>query len=152
MTNLVKKGTKHLAWNPLAEAALQQLKTAFTTAPILKHLGPTKPFLVEVDASETGVGHILSQYFGEKPKLHPVAYYSKKLTPAEQSYDIGNRELLTIKLALVEWHHWLEGAVHPFTIFTNHKNQEYIKTAKRLNSLQAQRSLFFAQFHFTISY
>lgn len=82
---------------------MNQPKTTFTTAPILKHPDPTKPFVVEVDASEAGVGAILSQRFGENPKLHPVAFYSKKLSPAERNYDIGNRELLAVNLALEVW-------------------------------------------------
>ncbi|KAG5285846.1 hypothetical protein AALO_G00008160 [Alosa alosa] len=44
------------------------------------------------------------------------------------NYDVGDRELLAIKLALDEWRHWLEGA-HPFVVWTDHKN--------RLNSRQA---------------
>jgi len=70
--------------------------------------------VVEVDASTTGVGAVHSQLSGEPPRFHPCAYYSRKLTPAEQNYGIGNRELLAIKLALEEWHHWLEGSNHPF--------------------------------------
>lgn len=45
---------------------------------------------MEVDASETGMGAVLSQRFEEKPKLHPVAFFSKKLSPAEHNY-IGNQ-------------------------------------------------------------
>lgn len=52
---------------PAAQQALRQLKTAFTMASILNHPDPSKPFVVEVDASETGVGAILSERFGEKP-------------------------------------------------------------------------------------
>lgn len=109
-----------------------------TTAPILKHPDPKKPFIVEVYASETVVGAILSQRFRERPKLHPMAYYSKKLPPAEQNYDIGNSELPAIKLALEVWRHWLEGALHPFMIFPDHKNLECIKTAKHHKSRQAR--------------
>lgn len=61
LTALLKTVRKHLAWNPTAKAALSQLKTAFNTVPILKHPEPKKPFVVEVDASETGVGAILSK-------------------------------------------------------------------------------------------
>lgn len=60
---------------------------------------------MEVDTSETGVGAILSQQFGEKPKLHPVGFFSCKLFPAKHNYDIGNRECLAVKLALAEWCH-----------------------------------------------
>uniref|UniRef100_A0A8D0CEB7 Gypsy retrotransposon integrase-like protein 1 n=1 Tax=Scleropages formosus TaxID=113540 RepID=A0A8D0CEB7_SCLFO len=74
------------------------------------------------------------------------------MTPAERNYDIGNRELLAIKLALEEWRHWLEGAVHPFVVLTDHRNLEYLETAKRLNSRQARWALFFTRFHFTVSY
>lgn len=45
-------------------------------------------------------------------------------------YDIGDKELLAMKAAFEEWHHWLEGAKHPFTVLTNHKNLEYLKSAK----------------------
>ncbi len=79
-------------------------------APILVHPDPERPFIVEVDASTTGVGAILSQQQGNPVKLHPCAFFSRKLSPAERNYDIGKRGLLAIKLALEEWRHWLEGA------------------------------------------
>ncbi len=50
-----------------------------------------------------------------------------------------------MKAALEEWRHWLEGARHPFTVLTDHRNLEYLKTAKRLNPRQARWSLFFLQ-------
>ena len=51
-----------------------------------------------------------------------------------------------------QWRHWLEGAVHPFQVITDHKNLEYIKSAKRLNPRQARWSLFFTCFQFTVTY
>lgn len=65
--------------------ALSRLKTAFTTAPILRYPDPSQPFAVKASASERDVGAIQFQRFGENPKLHPVAYITKKLTPAEQN-------------------------------------------------------------------
>lgn len=69
LTTLLKKGTKCLAWISVAEVALSQLKRAFTTAPVLKHPNPSKPFIIEVNISETGFGAILSQCFGESPSF-----------------------------------------------------------------------------------
>ncbi len=105
-----------------------------------------------VDASTTGVGAVLSWQYGEPPRLQACAYYSRKLTPAEQNYDIGNKELLAIKLAQAEWRHWLEGANHPFTVLTDHKNLQYLREARRLNPRQARWALFFTRFDFTITY
>lgn len=57
-----------------------------------------------------------------------------------------------VKLALEVWRHFLEGAEHPFIVWTDHKNLTYLRTAKRLDSRQARWSLFFNRFHFSISY
>lgn len=89
---------------------------------------------------------------GFDQKLHPRAFFSCCLSLAQRNYDIGNREVLALKLALEEWHHWLEGASQPFLIWTNNKNLEYICSAKRLNSRQACWPLFFTCFNFTLSY
>ncbi|KAI2659363.1 Transposon Tf2-8 polyprotein [Labeo rohita] len=122
LTSLLRGKPKHLTWNPAAHEAFQHLKHLFSTAPLLRHPDPGLPFTVEVDASTAGVGAVLSQAAGDPAILHPCAFYSHKLSPAEQNYDVGNRELLAIKLALEEWRHWLEGARHPITYRPGSKN------------------------------
>lgn len=94
----------------------------------------------------------MSQRGKHDKKLHPCAFFSHQLTPTQRNYDIGNRELLAIKMALEEWRHWLEGARHPFLIWTDHKNLTYIQEAKRLNARQARWALFFNRFNFVVSY
>ncbi|KAL0168422.1 hypothetical protein M9458_036644, partial [Cirrhinus mrigala] len=104
LTSLLRGKPKTLNWNPSAHKAFQQLKKIFSTAPLLHHPDPELPFTVEVDASTT------TPVVRCCPKR---AFYSRKLSPAEQNYNVGNRELLAIKLALEEWRHWLEGSTHP---------------------------------------
>ncbi|KAL0165649.1 hypothetical protein M9458_037493 [Cirrhinus mrigala] len=152
LTSLLKNKPKKLTWPETAAQAFHHLKQLFIQAPILIHPNPDLPFTVEVDASSTGVRAILSQQPDNSPVLHPCAFFSRKFNPAEADYDIGNRELLAVKLALEEWRHWLEGARHPFTVLTDHKNLQYLRTAKRMNSRQAQWALFFTRFNFTITY
>ncbi|KAK3515173.1 hypothetical protein QTP70_008174 [Hemibagrus guttatus] len=152
LTSLLRGKPKRLAWTDQAWVAFQQLKDCFTTAPILRHPDPDLPFVVEVDASSSGLGAVLSQRHGEPGKLHPCAFYSRKLTTAEVNYDVGNRELLVIKAALEEWRHWLEGARHPFQVLTDHRNLEYLRGAKRLNPRQARWALFFTRFRFMVTY
>ena len=139
-------------WSSAANEAFQSLKTRFTSAPILIMPDPERQFVVEVDASDVGVGAVFSQRSATDQKLHPCAFFSRRLTPAERNYDIGNRELLAVKLALEEWRHWLEGTKLPFLVWTDHKNLEYIQSAKRLNSHQARWSLFLTRFNFSLSY
>ena len=132
---------------PVASKALQILKSRFTSAPILQMPDHDCQFVVEVDASDVGVGLILSQRSVFDQKLHPCTFLSWRPSPTERNYDIGKRELLMVKTALEEWRHWLEGAKEPFLFWTDHKNLEYIHIAKRLNTHQARWSLF----HFTLS-
>lgn len=152
LTSLLKGATKVLRWTAEASSAFERLKSRFSQSPILRHPDPNSQFIVEVDASNTGVGAILSQRHGSPPKMHPCAYFSRKLTGPEQNYDVGDRELLAMKEAFAEWRHWLEGSSQPFLVLTDHKNLEYIKTAKRLNARQAWWSLFFSRFNFQITY
>ncbi|KAK3523631.1 hypothetical protein QTP70_005338 [Hemibagrus guttatus] len=143
---------QEISWMDQARVAFQQLKNCFTMAPILWHPEPDLPFVVEVDASSSGLGAVLSQRHGEPGKLHPCAFYSRKLTATEANYDVGNRELLSIKATLEEWHHWLEGARHPFQVLTDHRNLEYLRGTKRLNPRHARWALFFTRFQFTVTY
>ncbi|KAL0173047.1 hypothetical protein M9458_033358, partial [Cirrhinus mrigala] len=152
LSSLLKGRPKSLSWTSLALEAFQQLQEAFQTTLILVHPNPDLRFIVEVDTSSTVVGAVLSQWQGDPAQLHPCAFYSKKLSPAEQNYDIGNCELLGIKLALEEWRHWLEGANHCFEVITDHRNLEYLRNAKRLKPRQARWALFFTRFDFTVSY
>ncbi len=110
LTSLLRGGKHYLVWSTAASEAFQQLKERFTSAPILHHPDPELEFLVEVDASNTGIGAILSQCQGNSAKLYPCAYYSRKLNSAERNYDVGDRELLAMNAAFAEWRHWLEGA------------------------------------------
>ncbi|KAL0204538.1 hypothetical protein M9458_002556, partial [Cirrhinus mrigala] len=152
LTSLLRGKPKKLCWTTEATNAFLAMKEAFCSAPLLRHPNPKSRFVVEVDAATLGVGAVLSQWHGNPPVLHPCAYFSRKLSPAEQNYDVGNRELLAIKLALEEWRHWLEGANHPFEVITDHKNLQYLREAKRLNPRQARWALFFTRFNFTLTY
>lgn len=93
-TYLVRKGKGRQKLNERALNAFQELKRLFCSAPILKQPDPQLPFVVEVDASEVGVGAILSQRHGSPSKLYPCAYFSYKLSPAERNYDVRNCKLL----------------------------------------------------------
>lgn len=152
LTSLLKGKQKRLSWSDLAREAFIRLKNSFTTAPILRHPDSEIPFVVEVDTSSCGIGAVLSQCQPDSGKLHPCAYFSRKLTTAEANYDVGNRELLYIKAALEEWCRWMEGAPHPFLVLTDHRNLKYLHGDKYLNPHQARWALLFTRFNFSVTY
>ena len=139
------------SWSPVAEEAFQALKGLCTSAPVLIFPDPVRQFIVEVDASDTGIGAVLSKRAAEDQQVHPVAFLSRRFTPAERNYDVGNRELLAVHAALVERRHRLEGAQHPVLIWTDYKNLTYIREAKRLGPRQARWALLFSRFNFTLT-
>ncbi|KAI2651826.1 Transposon Tf2-6 polyprotein [Labeo rohita] len=70
-------------WSDAAEAAFAKLKSCFVLAPILVTPDPSRQFVVEVDASEVGVGAVLSQRSPTDDRMHPCAFFSHRLSPAE---------------------------------------------------------------------
>jgi len=64
---------------------------------------------------------------------HPVAYYSYKITPPELNYNIYNKELLGIVIALKKWRAFLQDTKEPFVVKTDYKNLTSFLTIKELN-------------------
>jgi len=150
LTRLTKKDTAWL-WNTTTQNAFDTLKTAFTSAPILKYFNPELPIIVETDASDFAIGAVLSQK-DNTGILHPIAYFSRKFIPAELNYEIYDKELLGIVEAFRVWRAYLEGAQYQITVITDHKNLEYFTTTKVLNRRQARWAETLGNYNFIIKY
>jgi hypothetical protein len=131
--------------------AFETLKKNFTTAPILQHFDPELECVVEADSSDYVNAGVLSQ-IGKDKVLHPVAYFSKRLTPAECNYEIYDKELLAIIRCFEQWRPELEGAAFPVKVLSDHKNLQYFTTTKQLSHRQARWSEYLSRFRFTIVY
>ena len=79
-------------WTEECKAAFESIKSAITSAPVLAHADPSQPFWVETDASDFAVGGVLAQK-DTNGDLHPCAFYSRSLNPAERNYCIYEKEL-----------------------------------------------------------
>jgi hypothetical protein len=126
LTRLTEKDK--FVWDEKAEESFETLKKAFTSVPILVHADSSKQFFLKVDVSDFVLGSILSQY-GEDGRLHPIAYRSRKFPTVEIIYEIHDKELLAIIDAFEEWRHFLEGAQHTTTVYTDHKNLDNFMSA-----------------------
>lgn len=100
-------------WTSVQEQSFTALKTALTSAPVLALSDFSKPFILETDASGTGVGAVLMQ------QGHPLAFLSKSLSPCSQGLSTYEKEYLAILMAVEQWRSYLQLA--EFQILTDHK-------------------------------
>lgn len=121
-------------WGAKEQVAFDALKTATTTAPVLQLPDPALPYEVYTDASNFALGAVLLQDHGRGRQ--PVAYLSRKLTPTEARYPIGDLEMLAIYYALGQWRCYLEGA--KFKVNSDHLNHTYATQKKNLSRRQAK--------------
>ncbi len=138
-------------WSKECDDSFNLLKTAFTTAPILQHFNPDKKCIVETDASDYVSAGILSQY-SDNGILHPIAFYSKKHSPAECNYEIYDKELLAIIRCFEEWRAELEATAEPILVLTDHHNLKYFMSKKLFNRRQARWSDFLSRLNYKIDY
>ncbi len=134
LTCLTCKGTPW-KFDDKCMAAFNELKQAFTHAPILTHWVPDRQLVVETDASDYAIAAILSIYL-EDGEIHPIAFLSWSLHNAELNYDTHDKELLAIFEPFKYWHHYLEGSVDLIDVIMDHKNLEYFSTTKILTRRQ----------------
>lgn len=136
LTRLTKKDLE-FEWTPAAQEAFDALRKSFTTAPVLETFEYDRRIVLETDASDFAIGACISQKH-ETGQLKPVAYYSRKLTPAELNYDVGDKEMLAIVEAAKQWRSYLEGAKYTIQVWTDHKNLTTFTTTKILNRRQVR--------------
>jgi len=85
-------------------------------------------------------------------RLHPIAFHSRKFTPAEINYEIHDKELLAIVDAFKHWRRYCEGAIHQVEVYSDHQNLEFFTTTKVLNRRQARWAQELAGIDFKIYY
>ncbi|CAM4676576.1 unnamed protein product [Caretta caretta] len=85
-------------WTDAAEKAFMDLQTALCSNRVLKAPDFNKEFILQTDASEVGLGAVLSQMVGDEE--HPILYRSRKLLLREQKYAVVERECLAVKWAM----------------------------------------------------
>ncbi|GJP51444.1 hypothetical protein CLOM_g10605, partial [Closterium sp. NIES-68] len=148
LTNLLKKNTPY-TWEPKHQEAVEQLKQALTSAPVLILPDPERDYVIEADTSDQEVGAVLMQDQGNG--LQPIAYLSKKLHGAELNYPIHDKEALAIIIAFKAWRCYLEG--RRTTVYTDHCSLKYLKTQPNLSRRQVRWIDFLeTHFHYDIVY
>jgi transposase InsO family protein len=149
------KKTGPLLWGESEEHAFRTVKASFTAAPVLRHYDPSAELRMETDASQFAIAAILSQklYAGEEHAgWYPIAFWSRKMIPAECNYETHDGELLAIVEGFKQFRHYLEGAAHAVQVLTDHNNLRGFMGVKQLNGRQARWATFLAAFDFVIEH
>lgn len=148
-----RKGVQYVpfSWSAACDEAFATLKSLAMSAPVMAHFNPSRITWIETDASNFVVAGILSQE-DDEGRLHPVAYYSKRLEGAENNYPIYDRELLAVVRAFECWAPELLSLELPAKVLTDHQALRTFMTTKQLTERQARWAEFLSQFSFKISY
>jgi hypothetical protein len=100
LTELLRKNSLFV-WTTEHDTSFSLLKEALSSAPVLALPDFTKPFHIETDACDKGVGAVLTQ------DGHPLAFISKVLCPRIQGLSTYEKEYLAILVAVDQWRHYL---------------------------------------------
>lgn len=145
------KGVLGDRWSDECENAFQTLKRLLVSAPVLGYADFTKPFVLEIDASQAGLGAVLSQDY--EGKRRPIAFASRGLRPTERNmsnYSSRKLEFLALKWAVTQkFREYLLG--NKFLVFTDNNPLSYLQSAK-LGAVEQRWASELAVFDFEIKY
>lgn len=122
--DLLKKAVLFV-WTEAHTTTFATLKSALMSAPVLALPDFTKPFQLQTDASDTGVGAVLLQ------EGHPLAFVSKSLGPRTRSLSTYDKEYLAILVAIDQWRSYLQH--NEFIIYTDQRSFTHV-TDQRLHT------------------
>jgi len=147
LTDLTKQDRRS-DWTTECEQALQRLKTLISSAPVLKNPRFDIEFIVQRDASDVGVGAVLSQSDDDGVEK-PVAFASQSLSARERNYSTTEKEAYAIVYALRHFRVYLLG--RQFKLVTDRKALTWLHSMKPKGRL-ARLVMEFQEFKFSIEH
>ena len=117
-------------WTEECERSFLELKDLCSNTPVLAYPDYTKNFKLYTDASESGLGAVLTQV-KEDGKERPIAYASRTLSKSERNYDAHKLEFLALKWSVTSrFHEYLYGGT--FDVYTDNNPLTYILTSSKI--------------------
>ncbi|XP_073670965.1 uncharacterized protein [Paramisgurnus dabryanus] len=147
--NTLKKKGQMFNWSPQCQQAFDQLKANLITPPVLGHPDLQVPFIIYTDASDAGLGAILTQRKDPNNEV-VISYASRTLNRAEVNYSATEKECLAVVWALEKWQHYIEHKL--FTVVTDHAALQWVMGSTKANSRLIRWVLRLQKFNFIIEY
>lgn len=150
ITELIKGRVKKqtITWNANADECFETLKSLLVRSPILGSPDFDKPFNIQCDASNLGLGSVLTQGDGENEKV--IAYASRTLNKAERNYTVTERECLAVIFGITKFRPYVEGT--HFTVYTDHYSLLWLTNMKEPTGRLCRWSVKLSQFDFSIKH
>ncbi|GFY33175.1 retrovirus-related Pol polyprotein from transposon 297 [Trichonephila clavipes] len=119
LTDALKGKAKRgeIKWTTEGEDAFREQKGKQTDKPVLYAANFEREFIVQTDASNAGMGAVLTQ-LNEQGEEHPILYLSKKFSEVEKRYCTTKKECASIVFAIKRLHYYLDG--NSFLVMTDH--------------------------------
>ena len=108
--------------------AFDKSKKLLQSANLLVHFQPDLELILASDASDYGVGAVLSHRMADGAE-RPIGYVSRSLNKAERGYSTIEKEALAIIFGVKKFNQFLYG--QKFTIQTDHKPLEGLFLTRR---------------------
>ncbi len=147
LTTLLKKG-RHWKWTEEQQTAFEVLKAKLTEAPVLACPDFSRTFKLQTDASDYGLGAVLTQDFDEGERV--IAYASRGLNAAEKNYTATEKECLAIIWGIRKMRPYLEG--YRFLVVTDHLSLKWLNSIDNPTGRLARWALELQQYTFTVQY
>jgi len=141
-----KQKKNELTWTEEAKEAFKQLKSALISSPVLVSPDFSLPFTIQTDASNYGIGAVLTQTFDNEE--HVIAYASRVLNQAERNYSVTERECLSVVFALEKFRCYVEGT--EFTVVTDHASLLWLQRMQEPTGRLARWAVKLQQFNFKL--
>jgi transposase InsO family protein len=134
------------AWRTEHQQAFKTLKDKLTTAPVLAMPSNDGQYVLDTDASDIGLGAVLSQIQDGEERV--IAYASRTISKPERNYETTRKELLAVVFGLKQFRQYLLGK--PFTIRTDHSALSWLRRTPEPLPQLARWLTFIEQFNYTI--
>lgn len=150
ISNLIKGRVKKqsVSWSEEADLSLQKIKYLLISTPILSSPDFSKPFNLQCDASDYGLGCVLTQ--GEGEDEHVIAYASRTLSKTERNYSVTERECLSVIFGIEKFRGYIEGT--HFTVYTDHYSLLWLHNIKEPTGRLARWSVRLSQYSYDIKH
>ena len=145
-----KKKRSVVEWTEDCERSFNQLKQLCSNTPVLAYPDYKQKFKLYTDASESGLGAVLTQ-IKEDGLERPVAYAGRTLSKSERNYDAHKLEFLALKWAITDrFHEFLYGGT--FDVFTDNNPLTYILSSAKLDAVGQRWVASLGPYNFSLHY